>query len=816
MDYGKETLTLFEIDQPLCPLVYSEAPCAASLGTTGDKKCFNTRATCQDTDNYRTVAGSPDVDNFLVLRFSRNQQGLMAYGPFIPSLEEITTTPGSLNLAAMDRDSAAMGNREVLTVVFNDHKHSDNLVDPYRLERNIETGSPSITVYDPYESGTFWGKWLARNPFKSAYRCRIYEGFVGDAIADMRVRNYVIDSVDGPNDGQVTMTCIDLFTLIDRQKAVAPVASLGELDANITDVAGSATLSPTGIGNLEYPASGLLQIADELITYTRSGDALTLTARGAHSTTAEAHDQEDLVQVVLEYTQISAVDIVYDLLLNYTTLTTDELPKTDWDVAAADLPEVYTTRIGTSVPVIELVGELSEQAGFTLWPDVTSGTILFSALRAKDSLATVTDNEWIIDESLSIIDQIDRRASQVWVYYAQINATKDLDEKRNYRSRVVTVDVAAEGEFEYAIPAIKEIFSRWITQFGRSLAIDTGERIINMFRDPPKEAEFKMHIGRNSQFGLADFVSLETSEIQDDTGIALPTTMAVVEKRIDENEIAIRAQQVTFGETTLLGERVLFLEDSENNKNLRTIHDLNFSTPLGGSPGEVVRFIVSDGVIIGSDSTSLYALQTGSWPEGVSLILEVGTATGSARIQGRAGNAGAGASDSDSGVAGGGGGPAIFAEVPIYIDNTNGEIWGGGGGGGGGGSAYSTFGAPFLPSNAGGGGGGGGAGTIFGSAGGGGITKEFGAPHAVFGSAGANGSSTAAGSGGARGTLILLLGGAGGAGGGPGLAGAAGANASGGNTSNGTGGSAGAAGNYITGNAFVSWIDNGDQRGGAA
>lgn len=816
MDYGKETLLLFEIDQPLCPLVYSEAPCAASLGTTGDKKCFNTRATCQDPDNYRVVAGSPDVDNFLTLRFSRSQEGLMAYGPLIPSLESITTTPGALNLAAMDRDSGAMGNREVLTIVMNDHKHSDNLVDPYRLERNIETGSPSITVYDPYESGTFWGKWLARNPYKSAYRCRVYEGFVGDAVADMHCRTYVMDSIDGPNEGQVKITAIDLFTLIDRQKAVAPVASLGELDANITDVAGSATLSPTGIGNSEYPAAGLLQIADELITYTRSGDALTLTERGSHSTTAEAHDQEDLVQVVLEYTQTSAVDIVYDLLLNYTTLTTDELPKADWDIAAADLPEVYTTRIGTSVPVIDLVGELAEQAGFTLWANVDTSTIIFSPLRAKDTLATVTDNEWIKDGSLNIIDQIDRRASQVWVYYAQINATKDLEDKGNYRSRVVTVNTSAEGTFKYGTPAIREIFSRWIVQFGRSLALDTGERIINMFLDPPKEAEFKMHISRNAAFHLADFISLETSEIQDDTGAVLPTTLAVVEKRIDENEIEIRAQQVTFGETTLAGERVIYIEDNENNLNLRTIHDNNFADPIGGSPGEVVRFIVSDSVIVGSDSTSLYAMQTGTWPEGVSLILEVGTATGSARIQGRAGNAGAGASPSGNGGGGGGGGPAIFAEAPIYIDNTNGEIWGGGGGGGGGGSAYSTFGAPFLPSNGGGGGGGGGAGTVAGSGAAGGLTNEFGSPHAVHGSAGAAGTSTAAGAGGARGTLITYLGGAGGAGGGPGLDGTVGGNASGGNTSNGTGGAAGSAGNYITGNAFVSWIDNGDQRGGAA
>ncbi len=812
MDYGKETLTLFEIDQPLCPLVYSEAPCTASLGTTGNKKCFNTRATCQDKANYRVVAGSPDVDNFLTLRFSRNQQGLMAYGPLIPSLEDVTTTPGSLNLAAMDRDSDAMGNREVLTLVFNDHKHSDNLVDPYRLERNIETGSPNIGTYDPYESGTFWGKWLARNPFKSAYRCRIYEGFVGDAVADMRVRNYVIDSVDGPNDGQVTITCIDLFTLIDREKAVAPVASLGELDANITDVATSATLTPAGIGNLEYAAAGILAIGDELMDFTRSSDALTLT-RGQYNTTAEAHEQEDLVQTVLEYDAQAVVDVVHDLLLNFTTLTTDELPKTDWDIEAADLPEVYTARIATSVPVIDLVGELAEQAGFTLWPDVATGTIKFSALRAKANLATVTDNEWIKDESLNIIDQADRRASQVWVYYSQINATLDLDRKQNFRSRVVTPDLNAEGEFEYGVPAIKEIFSRWIPQFGRTLATDTGERLLNMFRDPPKEAEFQMHIGRNSAFGLADFISLETSEIQDDTGSVLPVSMAVVEKRIDENEISIRAEQVTFAEITSTGERTIYIENDINNINLRTIHDSLFTAPLGGSPGEIVRFIVVEGVTVGSDSSTLKALSTGLWPEGVALLLDVGSETGSARVQG---GGGAGSRGGESiGTVGVAGGIAIFAEATIQINNLFGEIFSGGGGGGSAGGVRS----PAVPSYYfSGGGGGGGAGTNSGAGGFG--PKSF-LPNINYFGNSSNGISGTADAGGVgvitdHSPYLPNTLGAGGTGGGPGLAGATGATGSAPGWTPQAGGAGGAAGDYISGDSFVTWTNNGDRRGGVS
>lgn len=66
MNYGREAITLVEIDQPLCRNVYGVAPCAAALGTTGTRKCFNTRVTCQDPDHYDVAArgqlGAADFD----------------------------------------------------------------------------------------------------------------------------------------------------------------------------------------------------------------------------------------------------------------------------------------------------------------------------------------------------------------------------------------------------------------------------------------------------------------------------------------------------------------------------------------------------------------------------------------------------------------------------------------------------------------------------------------------------------------------------------------------------------------------------------
>ena len=49
---GRETIVIIELEQDQCRLLYGESPCTAALGTTGTRKCYNTRSTCQDRENY--------------------------------------------------------------------------------------------------------------------------------------------------------------------------------------------------------------------------------------------------------------------------------------------------------------------------------------------------------------------------------------------------------------------------------------------------------------------------------------------------------------------------------------------------------------------------------------------------------------------------------------------------------------------------------------------------------------------------------------------------------------------------------------------
>jgi len=632
--------------------------------------------------------------------------------------------------------------------------------------------------YDPYESGTFWGKWLARNPYHSNYACRVREGYIGQTLDEMRVRNYIIDRVDGPVNGRVKITAKDLFSKIEAKKAVAPTASRGELLADISAVATSATLSPTGIGDLDYPAivgspsEFYVAIGEEVIKCSRSGDTLNLLTRGALDTVAAAHDQEDLVQWVLVYDSQLCHDIVQDLLVNYSEISASLIDSADWDTQAEQLTQLYTARIADPTPVNELIGELAEQAGFTVWPDPVTQMIQFRALRAAVPTPTINDDDWILEDSFSSKLQISKRVSEVWVYYGQKSPVEDLEERRNFRSRLVVVDTDAEDSTQYGVPAIREVFSRWIPQFGRSFAEDTADRILAQFRDPPIEAEFRLYADRDGALELTQQFYLEVAELQDEIGELEPTPMAVTQLARGENDIRVKAQEVHFtvqeGEESV--ERIIYIENDDYNLNLRTIHDSLYAPPLGGSPSEQITFIIISGVTVGSTSTSSPALRTGSWPANVLLTLE-----NRGRIQGKGGKGGDGYPFTTDD--GGAGGDALLVESLLRLENAAGEIWGGGGGGAG---------NQFVVCS-----GGGAAGTDPGLSG----TNEASQPEAADGTTESGGA------------VIAVCVGLSGAGGNPGLAGGTGSGS----------GTGGAAGKYINGIAnVIMGSPQGDLRGGVS
>lgn len=824
-DYGDELVTIVEVDVDFCSLTYGESPCAAVLGDTGSTKCYNTAATCQDRDNY-----SPGT---LTLRFGRPQAGIERYGPIIPSLESVNISPLEINLMGMASDVSPFGRRETCDLQFRDHQHSDVIVDPYRTERLSGDAQADGTGFNPHERGTFWSKFVARNPYYEGFRVRVYEGSMGQDLADMRVRHYIIDRIDGPDDKGVTVECKDLFTLVEERKAKAPRASGGRVanDGGIGAGSGETIqLTPVGIGDEDYPTSGRVAIGDEIAEFSRSGDDMTLDTRGVLGTPAEGHDEDDRVQLVLSYEGEQAQDIVYDLLTEYANVDPARIPKAEWDSEANEyLQTQYTAHLPEPESVEDLIGELTVQAGFTIFPRVDTDEIKLRAIvgsRFGSEGALISDERDIRQDSLEIERKPDRRVSQVWVYHGIRNWIEDVEEPSNYASRRIVADLQAESDEEYGQKSIKEVYGRWLPRYAGAPAETCGERILSLYRDTPFRATFSLDVSMDGKLQLAERLRLLCAELVDATGARIERSATPYKLHRDSDQVRVGAQQLRFFEPPDKDTFPIEIDSDGNTLNLRDIFEQLYGEPESGITVPVSIF---EGVVIGGNLNTP-AFNVGSWPENVTIeITNNGLIAGAQGNGGRGGNAGL--DTSNDGSNGGVGGEAFYARYDVNLTN-NGIIGGGGGGGAGGGGAtalYDSAGTTLIQCASGGGGGAGG-GVVDGNPGGdGGFNSCSTSDSGSNGSTGTNENGGAGGGGGyyeffddETDQLIVTDGGSGGAGGDLGQSGSNGQNgsASGGDTDvdpnpniSGSGGAGGGPGNAVNGDSYVTFATQGDIRG---
>lgn len=765
-----QALEFIELDVPFCSRVYGVAPCTASIPTTGDIKCFNSRNTCQDIANFSAAN--------VTWRFAKPTAYLPADIDIVaPSITEISYTPATISLGK------SLGTRATLSVTFKDHPHSDTGegFDKYLADRD----------YDPYSQGTFWGKFRARQPFVRGQSLRWISGLVGEALADMEARHFIIDSFDGPTpDGKYTITAKDVLKLADGDRAQAPALSQGFLSGDMTAIATTATLLPSGIG-ATYPASGLANVGgNEIVGYTRSGDTITLTARGFANTTAVTHKAQDRFQEVLRYQSVDAAVILYNLLVVYSDVPASYIDLAAWqEETATFLGNVYTAIIAEPTSVNTLASEIIEQAALAVWDDNLNQALRLQVLRGVVTDADTFTPENTLQGTLTIKEQPELRLSRVQTYFGQINPTRPLSNLDNYRSTSLIIDEDAEED--YGSASIKTIFSRWIPEAGRAVADRLGAVVLGRYRDPPRRLTFATarHAETDIEIGIG--YRVESFCVQDATGAQADIPIQVTRLNPGPDRFSAEAEEMLWSAPAAdLTDRQVIFDANNFNLNLRTSHDSIYPTPVSG---DVVTCTINAGVLIGTVSTALPAVDVGAWPAGVTLTLIV-----RGRIQGMGGLGGVGGAY--NGLAGMGvvGGPALKTRYAINLElPAGGAIWSGGGGGGGG-AGYN-----FGSFSAGGGGGGGGSGTNPGAgrSGGNGFLPGSG------GVTGSGGAATAGGPGGQGGTVNA---GAGGAGGGPGLPGT-----TGNSSSTGTGNSGGAAGAAIDGISYVTTtVSGGDLRGG--
>ena len=86
MTIGRKPIQIVEIDMPRCTRTYGSLPCTAVLGTTGTKKCYNTKKTCQSVATY--------ADAPFTMRFGQNQGGLPKDVTVFPALRSVSARAG--------------------------------------------------------------------------------------------------------------------------------------------------------------------------------------------------------------------------------------------------------------------------------------------------------------------------------------------------------------------------------------------------------------------------------------------------------------------------------------------------------------------------------------------------------------------------------------------------------------------------------------------------------------------------------------------------------------------------------------------------
>jgi hypothetical protein len=643
---ARPIVSVIEFDVPRCVLTYGVAPCQAALGITGTKKCYNSRTTCQDLANY-----TPELFTF---RFTRSSAQIHRDdgNDIIPSVTVVRTTPQLL------APGVNMGQRESVTVTFEDHPHSDAGFDKYLEER----------PFDPFAQGTFWGKFRSRYRSLRGLPLRIYRGQLGQPFSEFEVWNYIIENA-GPTGTGFTITGKDHLKLLDGERAQAPALSLGELAADILAADGSLTLSPVGIGDLDYPASGKIAIGgSEVASFTRVADVMTLTARGLHGTEAADHELGERVQLVLEFIAKPAEQIIYELLTGYTEILPEWITFADWETeVGAYVDQLYGTVLAEPTDVRELINELVEQVGLIIWWDLSAMKVRLVALRPVTSGAQLIDENIRIEGTFRSQEQPKKRASEVWTYFNQRNPLEPVDDPSNYASAVVTLDENADPEEP---PAIKKVFSRWIGFGNRAAAQRLNGQLLARFSQPPRLFAFEMFYGTEiPELGRGARITHES--LQDDQGAPLEPPVQIIAVENERDGSRIQAEEMIFvPNDDLSGTHLIVIDVDSFNVNLRELHDSFYAAP---EPYDVVLCVIDEGVIVGSLTDGLPAFEVGDWPEFVFITLLI-----RGRIEGKGGDA-----SSVSPFNGEAGSTAFFTRYPLVVDNTDGEIWGGGGAGGG-------------------------------------------------------------------------------------------------------------------------------------
>ena len=596
MSNNREPIQIVEIDLDYCTRTYGTAPCLAVLGTTGVRKCYNTFATCQYKSAYDgNTLDTTTTINTKTYRFAGPRVNFpLGIGTYFPVLTNISALSSTVNIAGSDESLSAFGRRATVKVDLVDFPTNDVYSDKYQAQRIAGTAQTDESGYDPKDRGSFFSKLRSRNPYYAGRPLRIIDGYIeGGALVNTRTRNYIITNMTGPDsDGNVTFEAKDILALADNKKAVAPKASRGTLtvDMGISDT--SFTLTPTSVGS-EYATSGYATIGSEIVTFTRSGDVVTLTGRGVSNTVASTHSAGDSFQQALAYSHARIDDVIKDLLINFAGINSSYIDSATWsDEITNWMSSVYLdTIISKPIGVNQLVGELAV-LGISIWWDDVNQKIGLKCNRPlfDDVAYPLSDRNNIKEIEQEDLDQY--RLTQIHFYSVQTDPTKDVSAKENYDRLTVTIDSESESKKAYGDTRVREVFCRWLNMGADSIVGLLSIRLLNRFNTAPKTYSITLD-AKDRSVGLADVIEVTSRAVTDETGNPVATNLQV-----------IKLSESKFGHEVEVTAQAYDYEGRFARVMANTANDYGSATALEKSKG---GYIVDGGTLVfASDGSSPY------------------------------------------------------------------------------------------------------------------------------------------------------------------------------------------------------------------
>ena len=480
--------------------------CTAT-GAAGDE-CYLTRATCQVLPAY-FVSATPKTYQFVDVPVIGEN--------LLPCITSSDLAPTVIN------PSKGLGQRASIKVNFQDFPHHDRGYDPYVSTRN----------YTPEDQGTFFGKLISRNKHYVGRPLRIKSGYIDDAgfdIADFQTRNYVIDSMTGPNaSGVFTIVAKDILKLADDKRALCPAPSTGLLVAGIT--AGATSLTVTSGTESEYASDTYLRIGEEIIlspTGNRAANVFSNLSRGQYNTAAEAHDLGDSVQTCYRAND-NVVDLVETLLTTFAGISSSYIPASDW--ASEETRWLSTATVDTLITapegVTSILQKLCEQYYFQIWWDEIVQEIKLKAIVPPSAVTppvTVNEDSNLLKDKTSALRDDDKRLSRVVVYYNPRNPV-EVTKPEHFKSLYIIVDSDAESAIEYGDQRVKIIYAEFITSLAD--AARTGSRLLNRFVDSPNSIKLSLD-AKDSSFRTGDLIKVDSARTQNADGSNRTMTMQVM------------------------------------------------------------------------------------------------------------------------------------------------------------------------------------------------------------------------------------------------------------------------------------------------